>query len=446
MVLVKGAPEEVIAMCTMERTADGDAPLDREASLEAARNLAATGRRVLAFAAGYGAEAARAAKAGEPRGLALLGLVGMLDPPRSAAREAVARCKRAGIRVIMVTGDHAATATVVADMVGLADSGGRVGVCGGRDLEGMSDKQLDEVLGEVSVFARSSPAQKLRIVERLRAAGEVVAVTGDGVNDAPALKSADIGAAMGLTGTAVAREASEMVLTDDNFATVYAAVEEGRTAFSNIRKASFYLISSGAAELLAILGSLAAGSALPFRPAQILWLNVVTNGIQDVALALEPPEQHLFERPPRRRREGLLTRVLVERTLLVGLVMAAGTLAVFALEMSEGASLAYAQVAALTMMVVFQIVHVGNCRSETLSIFRRSPVSNPFLLVGSVAALAVHVGAMYAPPTQALLNLEPLDLSSWLRIGIFALAVVVVVELHKRVRREEVPEAQAVSS
>ena len=276
----------------------------------------------------------------------------------------------------------------------------------------------------------------MRLVNILRQKGEIIAVTGDGVNDAPALKSAHIGTAMGKSGTDVAKEASEMVITDDNFATIYAAVEEGRTVFANISKATFFLISSGIGEVITILTSLALRFPLPLLPAQILWLNVVTNGVEDVALAFEPGEEKEYRRPPRDPKAGILSRLLIERSLIVGLVMAAGTLGMFMWARNGGASLEYARVVALTTMVTFQIFHVFNSRSSQTSIFRMNPLSNRFLFIGTLLSFAVHLGAMYFEPTQILLRLEPLDLDTWLRIVPLALSVLVVVEIHKLIRRK----------
>jgi len=242
---------------------------------------------------------------------------------------------------------------------------------------------------------------------------------------------------MGQSGTDVAKEASEMVLTDDNFATIYAAVEEGRTSFSNIRKATFFLISSGIGEVVTILVSLAIRLPLPLLPAQILWLNLVTNGVEDVGLAFEPGEEAQFRMPPRDPKEGILSRAQVQRGLLVGLVMAAGTLGMFVWERNGGATLEYARVAALTTLVMFQIFHVFNCRSEEQSLFSRNPLSNRFLLIGTILSFAIHFGAMYFGPTQFLLRVEPLTLQTWSKLTMIALSVVVVVEIEKLVRRRK---------
>ena len=428
LVVVKGAPERVIEMC---RRAAG-ARFDPAASLRDAERMAAEGLRVLALATRETEAASPESLDAHLEGLTLLGLVGMMDPPREAARDAVRDCREAGIRVIMVTGDHAVTAGAIAGQLGIDDT--RPRVVTGTELDRTGDAELRELVEEVSVYARISPRGKLRIVEALRARGEVVAVTGDGVNDAPALKAADIGAAMGRSGTEVAKEAADMVVTDDDFATIFAAVEEGRVAFVNVRNTTFFLISSGAAEVLAVLVSLLFGFPLPFLPAQLLWLNLVTNGAQDVALAFEPGEKDVRREAPRPRSEGVISSLLWERTALVGVVMAAGTLFLFLVERASGTSLEEARTIALTTMVVFQMVHVGNCRSERHSLFAKSPFANPLLLAGTLAALALHVGALYFPVTQTALRVEPLDLVTWVEIFAVALTISVAVELHKRFR------------
>jgi len=430
LVFVKGAPERVVAMCA---GAAGLAELDREAPLREAGQLAAAGLRVIGLACGELSEPGGAPLHEHLDGLTFLGLEAMMDPPRAEAREAVRHCREAGIRVLMVTGDHVVTALAIARELGIADDAARA--LSGAELDAVDGDELRRLVGEVSVYARVSPQHKLRIVEALRERGEVAAVTGDGVNDAPALKAADIGAAMGRSGTDVAKEAADMVIADDDFATVFAAVEEGRIAFQNVRNTTFYLISSGAAEVLAVLASLLFRFPLPFLPAQLLWLNLVTNGIEDVALAFEPGEEEVRRRPPRPRGEGVLSPLLWERTLIVGAVMAAGTLLLFLLEREAGASLEEARSVALTAMVVFQVVHVGNCRSEQRSLFAKNPLSNRLLFVGSAVALAIHAAALYFPPTQAALRVEPLNLSTWAEILAVALSVAVAGELHKRLRR-----------
>ncbi len=460
LVCVKGAPEVMIEMCD-DRLDDrgGHVELRKDDARAIVDDMAASGLRTLAMAIGRGDDAARSIKAEEPRGFTLTGLCGLLDPPRDSAVTAVESCHNAGIRVIMVTGDHARTAAAIGHKVKVdrpvpfrdteparvepREEGSAATPLPetrtGREIAGLSDEDLDDTIERINVFARFKPEQKLRLVRRLKHNGEIVAVTGDGVNDAPALKEADLGAAMGRAGTDVAKEASDMVITDDNFASVYGAVEEGRTAFRNIRMATFFLLSTGAADVLIILVAMLSGWPIPLLPAQILWCNVVTNGIADVALGFEPGERSLFRRPPRPPGEGILNRPLLERLVVIGLWLTAGVLGVFYwLHFVRDTDIDQARVAALTTLVLFQKVHVFNCRSEHESIFRKSLLANKVLFVGVMASLAVHIAAMYIPWTQELISLEPLNWETWLvMIGIAATAIIPN-ELHKwLVRRRE---------
>jgi calcium-translocating P-type ATPase len=445
VLFVKGAPERVLAMSTRIQTPDGPAALDPQLVHDAARELASAGLRVLGMAwRELPVRLTTPEQVSDPEGLTFLGLTGMMDPPRAGVREAVAGCQAAGIRVVMITGDHAITAGVIAQQLGISTS--NEPAITGAELELLDDEALRERIEHISVFARVAPEQKLRVVRALQERGHVVAVTGDGVNDAPALKAADIGVAMGRGGTDVAREASDMVLADDNFASIYAAVEEGRITFDNVRKVTFFLISTGAASIIVILAALAFGWPIPFVAAQLLWLNLVTNGLQDVALAFEPGERGVTQRPPRARSEGVISRLLWERTAIAGLVMAAGTLALFHWELERGSSLVQAQTVALTTLVVFQMFHVGNARSERRSVFRLSPFSNPFLFAATAAAFIVHVAALYLRPTQFVLRVEPIDADAWLRILLVAATILLAVEAHKLLRRDSARERGSVSA
>ena len=427
-VLLQGAPERVLDLCEHEMVDGRPRPLDRERVVRAVEDLASRGRRVLAFAFRSVPTGHRGLDESEaPHGLVFLGLQGMVDPPREGVADAVAHLHRAGLRVVMVTGDHAVTATAIAGELGL----GAGETMTGRELDEIDDDTLRARLSDTSVFARVAPEQKLRIVEALRADGQVVAVTGDGVNDAPALLAADIGIAMGRDGTDVAREAADMVLADDNFVTIRAAVEEGRITFDNLRKATFFLISTGAAEIVMLLIGLALDWPLILLPAQLLWLNLVTNGVQDVALAFEPAEPGVLERPPRDPGEGLVSRLLWTRTAIVAIVMGLGTLAVFRWSLAAFGSVETARTAAMTTMVLFQAVHVGNARRERRSAFSTPPWTNRFLLGSVVVALGIHAAALYLPPTQWLLRVQPLPLRIWLVGAATSLSVLVAVEIHK---------------
>jgi magnesium-transporting ATPase (P-type) len=431
---VKGAPERVLAMCDQMMVNGETTPLSAEQVLHAAQHMAASGLRVLAMAYRPLPESGEpAARLRDPQGLVFLGVQGMRDPPRPGVREAIAGCQRAGIRVLMITGDHEATARAIGTELGIAAPEGPA--LTGAEVDAMSDGVLRERVREVTLYARVSPEHKLRIVRALRDNGEVVAVTGDGVNDAPALKAADIGIAMGKTGTDVAREAADMVLVDDNFVSIYGAVEEGRITFDNIRKVTFFLISTNTAEIITLLVALVLGWPLPLLAAQLLWLNLVTEGLQDIALAFEPGEPGILQRRPRAARAGIVSRLLWERTALAGIVQATGALSLFTWELAHSGSLARAQTAALTTLVLFEAFHVGNSRSERTSLFRISPVSNPFLFLAAATALAVHVAALYLPATQYVLRIVPLDAVTWLRMLAVASTIVVAMELHKWLRR-----------
>jgi magnesium-transporting ATPase (P-type) len=436
-VFVKGAPEQVLAMCTTMEGGDAAGPvaLDSDAILEAAHDMARRGLRVLATAHQALPDRPDEHAPPEPAGLVLSGLYGLLDPPRRGVREAIDGCRRAGQRVIMITGDHATTARAIALQLGIVDDD-EAPFLTGPDLEELDDDALREQVDRVSVFARVSPAHKLRIVRAAQSIGHVVAVTGDGVNDAPALKSADIGVAMGRGGTDVAREAAEIVLADDDFVSIYAAVEEGRVTFDNVRKVTFFLVSTGFGTFVIIPIAMVLGWPLILIPAQLLWANLVTKGLQDLALAFEPGEPDVLDHPPRGRHEPVITPALWWRTLLTGTVMAAGTLYMFSWARSQpGVGIEEARAVALSTLVVFQAFHLGSSRSELRSVFRISPFSNRFLVAAQLGALAVHVAALYLPPTQFILRVEPISFDAWARLVVVALSVIVAVELDKLVRR-----------
>jgi Ca2+-transporting ATPase len=430
LVFLKGAPERLLGMSSTEQTDEGEVPCDRTRVQDAVHLMAGRGLRVLAMA--YRQIEEDGFDPTKPDRLVFLGLQGLVDPPRAGVRDAIAGCHGAGIRVVMITGDHADTASAIARELGIARDQDEVVT--GLDLERWDDAELEQRVGKTSVYARAAPEHKLRIVQALQRQGEVVAITGDGVNDAPALRAADIGVAMGKSGTDVAREAADMVLADDNFVSIEAAVEEGRITFDNVRKVTFFLISTGAADILTILASVILNWPLPMVAAQLLWVNLVTNGLQDVALAFEPGERGVLQRPPRRRSEGIISPLLWERTVITGVVVAVGTLILFRWELDQTDSVEKARTVAVTTMVLFQMFHVGNVRSERLSAFAKSPLSNPFLFIGTSAALAIHIAALYFPWTQYILRVEPLEWEAWARMAAMAVTVIAAVELHKLVR------------
>ncbi|MDW7774079.1 MAG: HAD-IC family P-type ATPase [Desulfobulbaceae bacterium] len=433
LIFVKGAPEKVLEMCVQDmrdREADGHKIMDMAAG------FAREGLRVLAFAFKDAVdEMTELGHRDAESGLIFAGLQGMMDPPRSEAIDAIAGCRKAGIRVVMITGDHAVTARAISEKLGLADEEAEVVI--GREIEEMSDDKLLAKTETVNVYARVSPEHKFRITEQLKKQGHIVAITGDGVNDAPALKAAHIGIAMGRSGTDVAKEASDMVLTDDNFASIFNAVKEGRIVFDNIRKVTFFLIPTGVAAILSILGTVIMGLPIPYVPAQLLWVNLVTNGLQDVALAFEPGEKGIIDRPPRDPKEGIMSRILIERTILVGFIISAGVVYNFITALNAGDSLEKARTVAVTTMVFFQFFQAWNSRSELESIFRINPLGNLFLFYSMIAAFLAQLAVIYVPVLQWIFRTEPISGSEWMQILIVASSVIVAVEADKFLRRRK---------
>ncbi len=438
-VLVKGAPERVLAMCSESSCSDFDKPRFESMAVQ----MAEQGYRVLALADGKPAQALTAEDVPTvPSALRFLGFVGMMDPLRPGAKDAVRTCNKAGVSVSMVTGDHRVTALAIARELGFAKDESQVMT--GAELLEKTPEELGKIVSQMRVFARVAPRQKLQIVEAARQAGQFVAVTGDGVNDAPALRVANIGVAMGKSGTDVAREAAELVISDDNFATIVGGVEEGRVAYDNIRKVIYLLISTGAAELVLMALAVATGTPyLPLLPVQLLWLNLVTNGIQDVALAFEPNEGDVLQRKPRSPRERIFNQLMIERTIIAALVMGVVGFLTFRWFLPNGASdaeVSSARNALLLLMVLFENIHIGNCRSETKSALRFSPLRSPILLAGAITAFAVHVAAMYTPIGQLLLETEPVPLENWGILFLLALTIFPTMELHKwswKIRHQE---------
>jgi Ca2+-transporting ATPase len=436
-VAVKGALEVLLPRCRTMLTHEGPADLDAERIETQAAELAESGHRFLAVAEGELSARAGESSPGEEDlpPLTLLGLVGLIDPPRPEAREAIAKCRRAGIEVAMVTGDHPLTALAIARELGIAGAEDRVVT--GKELERLADPASQayvEATRDARVFARVAPLQKLHIVEALQRAGHFVAVTGDGVNDAPALKKANIGVAMG-SGTDVAKDTAALIVTDDNFASIEAGVEEGRFAYDNIRKVTYLLISCGAAEVLLFVLALLTGLPLPLLPVQILWLNLVTNGIQDVALAFEGGEPGSMNRPPRRPTEGIFNRLMVQQTALSGLTMGLVVFANWYGLLAMGISEFDARNRLLLLFVLLQNFHAFNCRSEHESVLRVPLSSNRILVLGILAAQGLHILAMHVPFTQKLLHIAPIKLAEWIIPFLMASTIMVVMELFKVLRR-----------
>jgi len=358
--------------------------------------------------------------------LILVALVGMIDPPRAEAKKAVADCRAAGIKVVMITGDQKATAVAIATELGLPEGE----ALSGLELDALNDDELRERIERISVFGRVEPMHKLRIVDTLKSKGYTVAMTGDGVNDGPALRSADIGIAMGIKGTDVAREAADMVLTDDNFASIVAAVEEGRVIFSNIRRSVFYLLSTSIGELFTYMAAIIAGLPLPLVAVQILWVNLVTDGVCTIPLGMEPKHSNVLAEPPRRAKSGILYNGMLWRIVFMALVMSIGTFSVFGWSLA-GAGLEKARTIAFTLLVAFQWFNALNARSDRQSIFRLGFFSNRPLIGGIALAVLLQIMVIYLPPLQDVFYTVPLGLADWGFIVLIALALLAVEELRK---------------
>lgn len=432
LVFTKGAPDVLLARCTLEQIGTEPRPLSdqrRAAILEANNELTGQALRTLAVASReLPVDGLRGGKADEnvEQRMVFLGLIGMIDPPRAEAKNAVAKARRAGIRPMMITGDHANTAAVIAVELGIATNGRAIS---GTELDRMSDEQLVQTTREVSVYARVNPNHKLRIVQALQRDGQTAAMTGDGVNDAPALKTADIGVAMGITGTDVSKDAADLVLTDDNFATIVAAVEEGRSIFANIRKFLRYLLSSNIGEVLTMffgvlfakvigLEAGAGGVVLPLLATHLLWINLVTDGAPALALGVDPVDADVMNQPPRNRREGAITARMWRGIFLVGIIMAIGTLLVLDASLPGGlidgeGDLRHAQTMAFTTLMAFQIFNSFNARSDERSAFE-GLFRNHWLWAATGLSIALHVAVIHASFLQNAFSTVALTVRDWL--------------------------------
>lgn len=436
-IFVKGSFEKLLPMCARMQAETGAAPLHAPAIEKQMEALANAGYRVLAFAEGT---VTADAYIGDPHALlnnlTFLGLAGMIDPLRPEAKDAVRCCHEAGIKVAMITGDHPVTALAIARQLGLADNWTQAVT--GCMLQETKGDALQKLIKDTVVFARIEPEQKRRIVEGLIAAGHYVAVTGDGVNDAPALKSAHVGVAMGARGTDVARESSDIVLADDNFASIVEGVRQGRIVYANIRKIIFHFISIGVAEILLFLLAIAAGMPMPMTAVQLLWLNLVTGGLQDLPLTLEKQEGDELRKKPRPVGEPIFNRRMIERVAMNGLFIGAITFILFGWLLDQGYATQDARNIILLLMVLFENMQVLNSRSETRSIFRQPFFGNPWLLGGIVLAQAIHITAMYLPLGQEVLDIRPLPLHMWGELIGVALLLLVINELYKKWRTDHV--------
>ena len=425
----KGAAEDVLANCSRQRQDGRDAPLtpaDRDRIREVEHRLAADGLRVLAVAHRIGVTVE------DPESdMTLLGLVAMMDPPRAEARDAVQTTAAAGIRAVMITGDHPLTARAVAREIGLLTDRR---VVSGRDLDAMSDADLERDVAGIGVYARVSPADKLRVVRAWQSRGEVVAMTGDGVNDAPALKKADVGIAMGIAGTDVSKEAAGMTLLDDNFATIVAAIEEGRIVFGNIKKYLMYLLSCNVGEIVLLAGSVVAGLPLPLTAVQVLYVNLATDGLPALALAVDPPESDLMQRRPRDPRTGIFTPPVVAVLLVAGLWSALVNLTVFVSLLRAGRPLPEVMAITFVSLVLIQFFNAYNCRSDRLSACR-SPFANGWLNMAVAWEIALLVAIVYTPFLQAPFGTYSLSPGDWVLAAAGAFTVVPPVEAVKWMAR-----------
>jgi len=435
--LVKGAPEKLLSLSKSIAGAQDKVEMHKTAVMEKANEFADQGLRVLGMAYKEMPQGTQEVTHDDVKELTFVGIQGMMDPPRPEAIEAVKSAKLSGIRVVMITGDNARTALSIGKMMGIAKEGD-VSMTG-KELDEIDDERLQEVVREVSVFARVSPHHKLRIVNALKANGEIVAVTGDGVNDAAALKAAHIGVAMGITGTDVAKEASDMVVVDDNFASIYRALIEGRVAFDNIRKATSYLLTFSVGMLIAIFLTITLDMPLILLPAQVLWLNLVTAGLQDVSLAFEPKERGVERRSPRDPKEGVLNRTLIIRVAILGLIIAAISLGAFFFLLAAGETLDHARTLVLTTIFFAQFFNVFNARSERLSVFRQNPLENRFLFYSIIAAATAQFLFLYAPAMRAVFRTTALSANELLISAAIASTILIGSEIHKwRLRATEV--------
>ena len=440
-VYVKGAPETILEMCS-HILLNGEtrklSPKEKEEILKISTEMAGDGLRVLAMAYKIvepdNLETFKEHLKQRLAKLVFVGLTGMIDPPRPEAKQAIQLCKRAGIKVIMATGDHKLTAEAIARELGIMEPGSKV--LTGAELDHISDDELDAIIENVPVFARASPVHKYRIVESLRRKGHVVAVTGDGVNDAPALKAAEVGVAMGITGSDVAKEAADMVIADDNFASIVNAVEEGRVIFENIRKVVKYLLSTNTGEIVTILTALIFFPQLPllFKPIQILWVNLVTDGLLVVPLAMEPKEEDVMDKPARKPNERIINLDVLFGIIYVSIFMMIGTLYMFIKEWDNG-DIVRAQTLAFTTMAMFQVFNAINCRSSTKSAFELGFFTNKYLIIAIAASITLQVSATLLPPLRVALGTTPISIWDWCTIFLISSSAFFADELRKLVRK-----------
>ncbi|GGC86950.1 carbonate dehydratase [Chelatococcus reniformis] len=441
-IFVKGAPERVLAMCAEQAEAGATGPVDPASWQRCIDLAAAEGERVLGFAVKVvGAETERLTFETTETGLTFLGIVGFIDPPREEAIAAVAQCRAAGIAVKMITGDHAGTAVAIARQLAIADAPKAMQ---GAELDAVGDDDLQRVVDGVSVFSRTTPEHKLRIVRALQANGHIVAMTGDGVNDAPALKQADVGIAMGRKGTEAAKEAAQMVLLDDNFASIVAAVHEGRTVYDNIRKVIGWTLPTNGGEALCIVVAIILGLALPMTPVQILWINMILTVTLGLVLAFEPAEPNVMGRPPRKRRAPILSRLLVWRIVLVSVLFMLGVFGIFHYALATGQSEATARTMVVNTLVVMETFYLFNIRYLHMTSFSLVGAMGTPAVLGAVAAVIVaQLAFTYAPFMHGMFGSAPVAFADGLLIVAIGFLTMVVLELEKIIMRRMAPATAA---
>ncbi len=432
---VKGAPEKVIKMCSRQLSLNGELPIDSDMILKDIAQLAHQGYRVLAVAGGQQGQD-YSLNINSLNNLCFLGLVGIIDPLRPEAKKAIEQCHKAGIKVAMVTGDHPITALSIARELHLASDMEQV--ITGPQMRELSQEDLNKKIIQARVFARVEPQQKLQIVQALISHGHFVAVTGDGANDAPALKAANVGVAMGLSGTDIAKETADLIITDDQFSSIVAGVEEGRIAYNNIRKVIYLLVSTGAAEVLLFILALIFSVPMPLTAVQILWLNLVTNGFQDVGLAFERGEGDELTYPPRATDQPIFDSLMLKRIFLSAAVMGGISFAYFYELIQQGVELVVAQNLTLLLLVLFENVMVGNCRSETRSAFKINPLNNKVLLFGTLGAQLLHLVSFYTPGLREVLGVQPVSLIQWIELFVLSLSVLIIIELYKLISSHKI--------
>ena len=430
-IYLKGAPEVILASCDYQRSSGTDIPLDRDYWHNNIEKIANLGQRPLALAVKLVPHRKQVLTFEDATsGFIMLGLFGISDPPRKEAVTSIRRCREAGIRVLMVTGDHVLTAQAIGAQLLIGKAQGSV--ISGRDIDTLDDEQLAHLLEKTEIVARASPEHKLRLVKILQAQGNIVAMTGDGVNDAPALKRADVGIAMGRKGTEVAREAARMVLADDNFASIVSAVAEGRTVYENLKKSILYVLPTSGGEAMLVVSAILIGFTLPITALQILWINMVTTITLALSLAFEPGETAFMQQPPRHPQEPILSLLIIWRIIFVTVIMLGGTLGLFLWLMERGAAIDYARTVSVNTLVMFEVFYLLNTRFIIAPVYRlRDFIGNRFVLIAIGMVMVLQVLFTYSPPMQTLFATVALDRVAWLHIIPVTLSVFILVELEK---------------